>query len=281
MPLKLSVVVPNHDYSRFLPRFFASLAAQTLGLDAVEVRFVDDKSSDDSLDVAMQIGQDLACAHFAAVPLERQGRPGPVRNAGLTRAKAGLLLCLDPDDLLAPEYLATLVAVLEAEPGLGFAYTDFVLAEENGPTREVRLPEFDPALLRTQNIVAPTAMFRRAVWEQSRGFRRDTAYEDWDFWVQAAANGFAGRRIPRALYTHCVHGANFSNQARLEDGPAKALIVRDNEAFFPAKTRQWARALLAREAWAAPLSRGIIPRPQDVDALLAAFSAEVEKRRKR
>lgn len=279
MRCKLSIIVPNHNYGRFLPRLFAALSAQTLGLGSVEIQFVDDQSTDDSLDVATTLGNALPCARFEAYSLPRVGRPGPVRNSGLTRAHGEYLICLDPDDIPAPEYLETCAQTLDQDPSLGLAYTDFLLAEGE-TTRKIRLPEFDPELLRTQNIVAPTAMFRRGVWEKSRGFRRDTAYEDWDFWVQAAQNGFTGKRIPKVLYTHCVHGANYSLAARAEDGRAKALIVRENEGFFPAKTRQWAKALLAKEPWAAPMTRGVIPRPEDVDALREAFQGEIEKRQK-
>jgi len=263
----LSIVIPNHDYGRFLPRLAADLAAQTLGLGEVEILLADDGSTDDSRAASEALAA-LPCRSFSAFWLAHGGRPGPVRNHGLARARGLLLLCLDPDDRIAPGYLAACLAALDADPEASLAYTDFILDEPGGP-RTVRLPEFDPGLLRGQNILAPTAVLRRAVWEDTGGYRADTAYEDWELWVRAASLGHRGVRVAEPLYTHVVHGANFSLAARRDDARAKAAIVLANPEFFPAGVRHWARAVMDVEPWAYPFPRGIIPGLDDVLALLA------------
>lgn len=79
MPI-LSIVIPNHDYSRFFARCFNSLATQTRPLSDVEIIFVDDESGDDSLERVAEWAERLDCERFVIEPLTRQGRPGPVRN---------------------------------------------------------------------------------------------------------------------------------------------------------------------------------------------------------
>ncbi|WP_147819570.1 glycosyltransferase family 2 protein [Salidesulfovibrio onnuriiensis] len=263
---RLSIVIPNHNYGRFFSRLALSLQNQTLGLDVCEIILVDDGSTDDSLDLLHHF-EALPCLRFQALAEAHDGHPGTVRNKGLATAQGRYLVCLDPDDLPAPGWLAACIAALEADKDAGLAYTHFTLVEKDGP-REVRLPEYDPALLRNQNIVAPTALMRREVFEASDGYRANTAYEDWDFWIQAASNGFGLRRVDALLYAHMVHGDNFSFSAREEDGAAKAAIVLNNPGFFPAGVRHWAGAVLAGEAWAWPFPRGIIPTLQDVEKLL-------------
>ncbi|MEF2231468.1 MAG: glycosyltransferase family A protein [Pseudodesulfovibrio sp.] len=263
----LSLVIPNHDYGRFLPRLAADLAAQTLGLDAVEILLADDGSTDDSRRAAESLAA-LPCRSFAAYWLDHCGRPGLVRNQGLERASGRFLLCLDPDDRIAPGYLQACLAALDADPGASLAYTDFILDEPGGP-RAVRLPEFDPALLRNQNILAPTAVLRRALWEDTGGYRADTAYEDWELWVRAASLGHRGVRVAGPLYTHVVHGANFSFAARRDDARSKAAIVLRNPGFFPAGVRHWAAGVMDGAPWAHPFPRGIIPLLADVETLLA------------
>ena len=273
----LSIVIPNYDYGRFLPRFFEALTGQTLNLALAEAIFVDDGSTDGSPGIAEKLMKDLPFSRSLVLRRKHRGKPGLTRNAGLTRAEGNFLVCLDPDDLLLPEYLEYCVETLESEPNADIAYTDYIEATETGE-RTVMLPDFDPALLRAQNILPPTAMLHRAVWEGSRGYRDNTAYEDWDFWVQVAARGCCFKRLGLPLYRYMVHDANFSLTARELDGLAKAAIVDNNPSFFDPAVRQWARALFREDPWAAPFTRGVIPRSQDVARLEEMFrQAQAER----
>jgi glycosyltransferase involved in cell wall biosynthesis len=268
----LSIIVPNHNYGRYLPRLAASLANQTWGLGAAELILVDDGSTDDSRQAAASLGK-LPLAGYTALWLDHCGRPGPVRNAGFAHARGELILCLDPDDFPGDDYLAACITALERMPEAHLAYTDYTHVEENRAT-DIALPDFDPDLLRTQNILPPAAVIRRRVWEASQGYRDNTAYEDWDFWVQAAAGGFGLVRVAGARFAHLMHGGNFSYTARRDDGRAKAAIVLNNPGFFPAAVRHWAAELMAGAAWAAPGPRGIIPTRPIVTALLERAAAQ-------
>lgn len=266
MPI-LSIIIPNHDYGRFADRLFGSLAAQSLPLSDVEILFIDDASSDDSIARANAWRNRLRCARFEVWPLPRAGRPGPVRNRGLSLASGRYLMTLDPDDALRPGYLERCVAELEADPGVDLVYTDYVAQGRDG-SRPVRLPDFNPGHLRTQNTLSPTAVYRRGLWDAGVRYRDDTDYEDWDYWIQCLAAGARFRRVAEPLYDYHLHAENFSHTARLNDGRAKALIVRNNPAFFHPLVREWAEDLLRNRLRAQPFRRGHIPAPGDVRALL-------------
>lgn len=274
----VSVVVANYNYGRYFQRFFAALAAQTLDLRQVEVILADDGSTDGSLALARAWGEWLPAGRFELLELRRHGRPGPVRNAGFAQARGEFLVYLDPDDAPAPRFLEACLEALEAAPQAGLAYTD-CLCREGDAQRLVCAPEFDPKLLRTQNFLTSSPLMRRAVWDASRGFRDNTAYEDWDFWVQAAANGFGGVRAPEPLNVYWLHGDNYSFRAVAQDGPAKARVVLNNPDFFPPAVGSWARALLRGAPWAAPFGRGLIPRPEDVERLRAIAAGVLAARR--
>jgi glycosyltransferase involved in cell wall biosynthesis len=262
---RLSIVIPNYNYGRHFERLARSLYSQTLGMDIVEIILVDDGSTDDSLRQAAHF-EELRPLRFEVLSGIHDGRPGNVRNRGLAEARGKFLLCMDPDDLLAPGYLAACLAELD-DSDAGLAYTDFVMVEENTP-REVALPDYDPQLLASQNILPPTAVMRRSAWERTESYRAGTDYEDWDLWIQFALAGSPFIHIATPLYVHMVHGGNFSFQARKNDARAKALIVLENEKFFSAATRHWARSVLGGESWAIPFPRGIIPGKQHVEKLL-------------
>lgn len=263
---RLTIVIPNHNYGHHFLRLARCLSCQTIGMDVVEIILVDDGSTDDSLRQAVHF-EAISPVRFEVLAEGHDGRPGNVRNRGLAEARGEYLLCLDPDDVIAPGYLTNCIAGLDHDKAAGLAYTDFTLVENDRP-RVVELPDFDPGLLATQNILSPTAVMRRSAWEQTEGYRAETDYEDWDLWVQFAMRGFGAVHIADPLYVHIVHGDNFSFKARENDGRAKAMIVLENESFFPAAVRHWARGLMAGEPWAIDFPRGVIPGKDHVEKLL-------------
>lgn len=273
MTIVTSIIIPNWNYASHLPGLFASIVAQTTGLASVEVIFADDASSDDSLAIARQLGGSLPFARFEAVAFPRMGHPALTRNAGASLATGDLFVFLDADDALEPGFLSSLLEAVE--DGADIAYCDY---SEQGPERSriVRLTDFDPDILRTQNIPTMGAIMRRGVFDALGGFRDNTAYEDWDFWVRAAYQGFRFLRVPLPLYRYCHHSLNFSVAARAQDGPAKAAIVCNTPNFFPPEVRRWAKAVLEGKPWAQPFGRGLIPREQDV-RMLRKLWAEVRK----
>jgi glycosyltransferase involved in cell wall biosynthesis len=253
---QVSIVIPNHNYARFLPACLRSIADQRLDTRRIEIIFVDDASSDGSAELAQRLLPDMPLAGHRVLCLPRTGRPGPVRNAGLDQARGLTLLCLDPDDLILPDFLPRCLEALDR--GADVAYTDYFLEDHSG-RHEVRLPGFHKLLLANQNILSPSALFRREFWDRGARFRAATFYEDWDFWVQLALSGARFVRLEGPRYVYRFHQGNFSFTARAHDAESKARLVLDNAAFFPSWTLGWARGVLRGEPWADPMTRGIIP----------------------
>jgi glycosyltransferase involved in cell wall biosynthesis len=270
----LTVVIPSHDYGRFSDRLFSSLAAQTRGLHDVEIIFVDDASGDDSVDRAERWAGRLDCERFVVERLDRVGRPGPVRNHGLAMARGRYLFCLDPDDALLPDFMARCVEALDANPKIHGVYPDYYECTPQA-RRETRMPDFNQGLLRTQNIMPPPTVCRREVWEAGPRYRANTDYEDWDYWIQCVAAGARFLHIPAPLYEYHFHDDNFSYQARRNDGPAKAAIVLNNPKFFHPVVVQWAEDLHRERLHSQPFTRGYIPSPEDVRALLRTVEDKV------
>ena len=258
MSPQVSIVIPNHDYGRYLDACLDSLAAQTLPVQRMEVIVVDDASGDDSLERAARWQACHPWKAFTVVPLSRVGRPGPVRNAGLRRAQAALMLCLDPDDTLAPEALVRMVEALDNAPHAHVASSDYF--EHRGEhIRRVNIPDDDSNVLPTQNPCHSASLFRREVWEATGGYTAATAYEDWDFWVRAASCGMRRVRVPYPLVHYRLRDDGFWAGASADDAKAKAAIVRRTPAFFAPEVRGWAVAILRGETWMPAFPRGVIP----------------------
>lgn len=253
----LGIVVPCRDGERFLPSLGDSLAELDYPKRRIELVFVDDASRDASAELARSRLSGLGFGRFELVrrPVSA-GRPGPAKNAGLALTRAPILCCLDCDD-----ELLDVRAGLERfgqDSGLDVVYGEYVEADASGE-HLVSPPPYADELLRTQNILPATSFFRRALFEKSGGYRQASAYEDWDFWVRAAALGFRFGKIDALVYRRRRAPGSFSDLARAEDGPAKAAVVLGNRGFFPPAVLRWAKAVRAGAPGVPPFERGIIP----------------------
>lgn len=181
---RVSVVVPCHNYGRFLPEAVASVQAQTRPPDEVVV--VDDGSTDETPDVVRALD---------GVAGLRTLRRSPARGAAATfndgvRASTGdLVVVLSADDRMSPRYLELLERAL-GDPAVSFAYCEARLFGAGEGVE--RAPSFDARELARDNFVNGSAMFRRSLFERVGGFRTDIAREDWEFWIHAVARGERG-----------------------------------------------------------------------------------------
>lgn len=105
MIAKVSVVIDNHNYGRFLTEALDSVIAQVLDNVVVEIVVVDDGSTDDS--------REILASYAPRVKSLLQARQGQATafNVGLAAATGDIVCLLDSDDVFLPGKLA---AVLEA-----------------------------------------------------------------------------------------------------------------------------------------------------------------------
>lgn len=263
----LSIIIPNYNYGHYAERLFNSLMEQSMPLDDVEIIFVDDGSTDQSLEKARHWSAAINCRKFEILTPMHSGKPGMVRNAGLERAQGEYLMSLDPDDTLKPGYLSACMEIFEDDSSAGLVFTDYIERSSIGE-RIVSLPDFHPSYLRTQNPISPTAIYKRQFFDRGARYRSNIMYEDWDYWIQMLMLGASFRHIPTALYNYEIHDNNFSLKAVRDDGPSKARIVLNNEEFFHPVVRDWAKDHLRNRIHAPAFPRGLIPRPEDIRKLL-------------
>ena len=163
--MRLLVIVSFLNEERYLPDFLASVAAQTA--PPSRLLLVDDGSTDRSAELAAQ----FAGEHDWATLLQRPPRP-PERDRLATAAELrsfqwaldrapddwDVLSKMDADLRLTPPTFETIVAALEADPGLGVAGA-YLSAEHPGG---VLVRERCPA----DHVRGPTKFYRRACFEQ-------------------------------------------------------------------------------------------------------------------
>ena len=109
---RVSVIIAAWNAACFLPRAVASVLAQR-GAGALEIVIVDDCSTDTTATVAAE----LAARHPEITLLRTAENSGPARsrNLGIAAARGDWVAVLDADDAYAPDRLARLTAVADAE----------------------------------------------------------------------------------------------------------------------------------------------------------------------
>jgi glycosyltransferase involved in cell wall biosynthesis len=210
----VSVVIPCYKQAHYLPQAIDSVLAQTYPRH--EIIVVDDGSPDDTVGVARRYPQ---------LRYVRQDNKGlsAARNTGLAHCTGAFVVCLDADDRLTPEALASGLASLATHPECGFTAGHHRLIDAAGApvVPQVSRPEIGGEhyreLLRRNPFWCPAAiLYRRWVFEAVGAFSTTLrAAEDYDFYLRVA------RQFPICTHHHVVaeyriHDAGMSrNPARM------------------------------------------------------------------
>jgi glycosyltransferase involved in cell wall biosynthesis len=174
----VSIIVPCYKQAEYLPEALDSVLAQTY--PHWECVVVDDASPDNTKQVALTYAE--RDARIFLLDLQQNvGLPG-ARNAGIKATHGDYILPLDADDKIAPTFLEKLIKAFFDNYELKMVYTD---VQHFGDRHDLscRL-DFSLKTLSNQNIVQPIALFKRIDFEKTGGYRINTGYEDWDFWLQ-------------------------------------------------------------------------------------------------
>ena len=208
----VSVVVPCFNYGHTLRRCLDSLARQTFRDFEV---LVIEGGSDDPASVARV--RELEAERPSRTRFLYRSSPcmvGDNRNYGIAAAKGKYICCLDADDMLHPAFLEVSVFLAEVE--------DFDMVSpsvrcfgESESEWILQAPSLEKLV--QANCIATAALFRRAVWEKTGGYRdwgkqADHVPEDWDFWIRALAVGFRATAMTAPLHHYCVHEGGLSRQ---------------------------------------------------------------------
>lgn len=219
---KVSVIVTNYNYGKYLRKCLDSVLAQTWR--DIEIILVDDASTDDSISIVLEYEKHGVHCIWRET---NAGQPAPCRNQGIEASTGELIMCLDADDWIAPSYIEECVRQFQKHPEASIVYPGTQCWNEDGETQSDMFsagPYSVDELLKNCIIVC-ASMYRREVWEATGGYRSNIrGSEDWQFWVDAAGLGYFGVPLPRQLF----------NYRRHEDGIFETDVVPN----FATKCRQ-------------------------------------------
>lgn len=168
----VSVVIGAYEAMPYLVECLASVEAQTIDPERIEVIAVDDGSTDGSGEYLEEFAARVAMS-VTVIRQANSGGPSGPRNVGLGKAAGRYVFFLDADDRLGPEALERMVAMADRNG------TDVVLGRVEGINRKPPGSMWGKTLDRTDvyssNIkftLSAQKLFRRALLER-HGMRFD------------------------------------------------------------------------------------------------------------
>ena len=217
----ISVIVPVFNGAGYLRDSIGSAVAQTM-LPA-EIIIVDDGSSDSSRALVESIETPFVKR------LLRQNNCGQsaARNLAASVATGTYLAFLDHDDIWYPRHLERLVAPLEANPDLGWAYSDIDEMDHDGRIVHIGLlrtlnPHAEHPKSSIYNMLAgdmfifpSAAVVRRSAFLAVGGFdERLSGYEDDDLFLRMFRVGWQNTFVDQPLVRYRRHltSSAFSNR---------------------------------------------------------------------
>lgn len=124
---KVSIIVPNYNHSKFLEQRFSTIFDQTF--QDFEIIFLDDASTDNSLEVFKKFSKH---PKISKVVINEKNGGSPYRqwNRGIVEARGAYIWIAESDDFAHPEFLETMVGILDGNPSVGISFCQSVKVNE-------------------------------------------------------------------------------------------------------------------------------------------------------
>ena len=199
---KVSVIIPNYNHARYLRQRIQSVLNQTF--QDFDLTYLDDASSDDS---------NAVFAEFEPQPRIKaiynnlnSGSPFKQWNKGFRATEGEYVWIAESDDVADPDFLATLVPMLDDNPNVGIAYSQSCRIDRNNvvfePTLRQWVEDLDPdrweqdfvanGISECQNYLvfkntipnASAVLIRRSIYEAIGGAEESLFLSgDWITWI--------------------------------------------------------------------------------------------------
>jgi glycosyltransferase involved in cell wall biosynthesis len=214
---KVSVVIPCHNYARYVGQAIESVLSQ-VGVD-YELLVVQDLCTDNSAETvsAAISGKPNAVAYDTAF-----GNPADARNFGIEHANGEYIVCLDADDAIGNTlFLKILSEVLDKDRSVGIAFSSIRIMDADGnlgsPSQWPNGYDYDQQCQR-HNQVPTCCMFRKDAWTRAGGYRRRYCpAEDADLWLRIGSLGYrAAHATTEPMFLYRLHSDSLSGEVRTD-----------------------------------------------------------------
>jgi len=230
----ISVIIPCYNYGKYLGEAVESVLCQDY--PDLEIIVVDDGSTDDSTSIAREIIRNNPESQISLIEQKNSGEPAIARNTGIMAARGDYIICLDADDKMATDaltYMAQHVSSNRVVFGIMRAFGQ--INQDYHPSR------FPPDAILYQNQLIYFALYPRSLWEKIGGYGAGIrGYEDWEFWIRAAAAGSEFYPISNLTLLYRKHGSSLIDDAASKHELLYSTIIQKNQELYLPDEVEWA-----------------------------------------
>lgn len=192
--MKVSIIIPVYNHAEYLPQCIESALAQTY--KDFEVIVVDDGSTDDSASIAAQYPVEVIRQLNRG---QKHRSAGSARNRGIAVSWGELILPLDADDWIEPDYLSKTVPLMSGN--VGIVATDMQRFGALDDVIRAKAVTLADELL--ANALPITSLFRRPPSAWQRVYWA-FGWEDWELWIALLAGGYSVAALNEPLFHYRV-----------------------------------------------------------------------------
>lgn len=146
--------------------------------------------------------------HVAATTLILKENVGvaKARHKAFEQSTCPLILFLDADDVLSPDYLEKMATSIYL--GADVTYPDLYLWADVGSRLTITPDEITKGFVKNFKKVAipVTSMMKREVFERLGGFKEMEVLEDLDFWIRALKEGYIFKKSQTLIWYRQLKG---------------------------------------------------------------------------
>jgi len=220
----VSLIIPCYNYGHLAAEAIESALFQTYPPD--EILFIDDASTDNSLEVARRYESQIRI-------VSNEKNLGVVENfrKAVQITKGDYIVFLGADNRFRSDYVEECKAILDANPEVGVVYTHFILfgnrasieasrmgatPHPNAPEMFIyRFPENPDISIRERNYIHGSSMYRRIAYEQAGGYKQDNLPEDHSIFVRILAHGWKAKLWDATSLEYRQHSKDQINQLKM------------------------------------------------------------------
>lgn len=137
--VKVSVIITNYNYDKFLSRSINSVINQSLDNSEFEIIVIDDASTDNSIEIIKQYSK---FSNFTSIINQKNIGVAASSNKAIRKAKGKYFVRLDADDYVSKDFLRIMVLYLESNPKILGLACDYILVQNNNKVRIVSCENF-------------------------------------------------------------------------------------------------------------------------------------------
>jgi glycosyltransferase involved in cell wall biosynthesis len=235
--LKVDVLCANYNNAKFLSEFLDSLYSSTYPFE--RIIFVDDASTDNSIDIVSDYIVRNGCNNIFVIPLKENVGFANALNEGANFIISDFVLRIDPDDVLVPDRVVKQLRVFSNDNEIGVVggQAQYFLSQNRRIRSKTAMPlyfkDISKAFLNADNgvlhgtVMAKSELFRKYNYEQGL-----VPSEDYDIFTRMYRDGVRMCNIPDVVVLVRVHEGSVSNDVKFKS-VEKIYKIREKNLSIP------------------------------------------------